>query len=209
MVNTCDVCGKDANCRTIGKVSICEDCFSDLEMIRNYDKAMIDKYVKEDGMPYATEEGREFMLQQISYRINDIREKELLERKKREQEKLRKTEQERIANFICTTTPSIEGYEIVEYLGVISGEASMGTGFFSDLNAAGSDFFGTPASGYNSKLGRAKQKAINQMCMNAVQIGATAIVGVDIDILNTSSNIFLACANGTAVITRKKTNYTP
>lgn len=102
-------------------------------------------------------------------------------------------------NLIVTTTNSIEGYVITSYIGIVSGESAIGTGFLSEFSAAMSDLTGTDSSAYSSKLGAAKNAAISRMRQNALKLGADAIVGIDLDVMNTNSNMFIACANGTAV----------
>lgn len=121
-----------------------------------------------------------------------------------EQLEKRRKLQEKKKKMILTTTNLIEGYEIISYLGIVSGEYALGTGFLSELNSSTADFFGTESGAFSSKLGLAKSNSIARMRDNALQFGADAVVGVDIDILNTNSNVFIACANGTAVKIRKK-----
>jgi len=103
--------------------------------------------------------------------------------------------------FILTSTNNIEGERITKYLGIVSGEISIGTGFLSEFKAGVADFFGAYAGAYSNKLGEAKAVAVNVMKKKAEEMGATAVVGIDIDIMTTDANIFIVCANGTAVIT--------
>ena len=102
-----------------------------------------------------------------------------------------------------TTTPTIDGYYITQYLGIVSGEAAIPSDFFTEIDANISVFWGVNATGYSSKVGESKVVAVNKMKNNALAIGATAVVGVDIDIMNTNANNFITSANGTAVITEK------
>lgn len=107
-------------------------------------------------------------------------------------------------SFIITTSPFIEGYEIVKYLGIVSGEASIGTGIFAEFHAGVADFFGTDSGAYSSKIGKSKALALGAMRNNAKKIGANAVIAVDIDIMSTDANMFITCANGTAVEIKKR-----
>ena len=117
---------------------------------------------------------------------------------------IEKALKEKESSFILTTTSIIEGYEISDYLGIVSAESSIGTGFFTELTAQNADFWGFRAGMYESKLSIAKQRAIRLMEMNAIHMGANALIGIDIDIMNTTRNIFLVVATGTAVVANKR-----
>jgi uncharacterized protein YbjQ (UPF0145 family) len=83
--------------------------------------------------------------------------------------------------MIITTTPSIQGKEIREYLGVVMGEAIMGANVFKDLFASISDIIGGRAGAYEQELRKARKIAIEEMSVEARELGGNAIVGVDID----------------------------
>ena len=108
-------------------------------------------------------------------------------------------------SFIETTGFTVEGYDIENYLGIISGEVIMGTGFLSELSAGLNDLFGTVSNTMTSKLTEAKKRALEELKQNCLNVGANAVIGVDIDISTIGQNMILACANGTAVIIKKKT----
>lgn len=108
--------------------------------------------------------------------------------------------EERSANFIMTTTNLIEGKRIEKYIGIVSGEAALGTGVFSELCASTADFFGVGSEAFADKLSEVKAEAISRLKRNALLIGATGVVGVDINLLITNANMIIACANGTAVV---------
>ncbi|GEM_PF-87174 len=200
----CEICGKEKNCRTLSRAIICEECFSDLQKIRDGNAEVIDRYLLPSTLAQASARGKEYFLETIAEKEKNIEKldkaKERAVENAKKDEELRKSEASRIKNFIMTTTPNIEGYEIIKYLGIVSGEYSMGTGLFAELDAGISDFLGGSAGAYSSKLGKAKIKATNIMAQNALKMGANAVVGIDIDIMTTNANIFIVCANGTAVI---------
>ena len=103
------------------------------------------------------------------------------------------------AKFKATTGYNFEGYRIVEYLGIKSGEVVLGTGFLSEFTAGIGDLFGTTSETMAGKFTQAKEAAIKRLKDNCLSVNANAVIGVDLDISVMSSNMIMACANGTAV----------
>ena len=104
--------------------------------------------------------------------------------------------------MIITTTPSIEGKTIVKYLGIVSSETVVGANIFRDLFASIRDIVGGRAASYEGVLRRAKESALKELQENAVEIGANAIVGIDLDYETVGSNgsMLMVSASGTAVV---------
>ncbi|MBQ3009521.1 MAG: heavy metal-binding domain-containing protein [Oscillospiraceae bacterium] len=104
--------------------------------------------------------------------------------------------------MIITTTPTIEGKPIKEYKGVVFGEVISGIDFVRDFAAGLTNFFGGRSGSYEEELTSARASAMNEMERRAVQMGANAIVGVDIDyeVLGQGGNMIMVTASGTAVI---------
>lgn len=104
--------------------------------------------------------------------------------------------------MIITTTPSIEGKKIVNYLGIVSSEAVVGANIFRDLFASIRDIVGGRTSSYEGVLRRAKESALREIQENAKEMGANAIVGIDLDYETVGSNgsMLMVSASGTAVI---------
>ncbi len=125
--------------------------------------------------------------------------KEKLKEKQETHEKLKKQEDDRIKNFITVSAHILDGYKITKYMGIVHGEAALGTGAFSEMNASISDFFGSNSTGFQSKLASAQNMAISVMKENAIRNGADGIIAVDIDLNVLSNNMILVSANGTAV----------
>ena len=103
--------------------------------------------------------------------------------------------------MITTTTPSIEGKQITEYLGIVFGEVISGVDFVKDFTAGLSNFFGGRSGTYEEELIRAREQAMNEMQQRAYQMGADAVVGVDIDyeVLGSNNGMLMVTASGTAV----------
>ena len=104
--------------------------------------------------------------------------------------------------MIVTTTPSIEGKRIIEYKGIVFGEVISGVNFIKDFAAGLSNFFGGRSASYEDELIRARENAIREMEQRAHDLGANAVVGVDIDyeVLGANNGMLMVTASGTAVV---------
>ena len=103
--------------------------------------------------------------------------------------------------MIVTTTPSVEGRKINQYLGIVTGEAIMGANLFKDLFASVRDIVGGRSAAYERELIRAKEIAMQEMQERAAELGADAIVGIDLDyeVLGQAGSMLMVSASGTAV----------
>lgn len=104
--------------------------------------------------------------------------------------------------MIVTTTPNIEGHRITSYLGIVTGEAIVGANVFRDLFAQVRDIVGGRAGAYEHTLAAARQTAIDEMIASAKKLGATAVVGIDLDyeVLGAENGMLMVSASGTAVV---------
>lgn len=103
--------------------------------------------------------------------------------------------------MIVTTTPSIEGRQIGSYKGIVTGEAILGANIFRDLFASVRDIVGGRSAAYEQELGKARRTALSEMEDAARELGADAIVGVDLD-YEVINNMLMVSASGTAVSLR-------
>ncbi len=105
--------------------------------------------------------------------------------------------------MLLTTTPTIQGAEIAEYFGIVTGEAILGANIFKDLFAGIRDIVGGRSAAYEEELRRARDTAIDEMAMEAEALGANAVVGVDLDYetiqVARAGNMLMVSASGTAV----------
>ena len=103
--------------------------------------------------------------------------------------------------MIITTTPSIEGKNIEEYVGIVMGEAIIGANILKDIFAAVRDVVGGRAGAYEDALRTARQEALREMSNQAAELGANAVVGVDIDyeVLGKAGSMLMVTSAGTAV----------
>ena len=103
--------------------------------------------------------------------------------------------------MIVTTTPSIEGKSIKEYKGIVVGEVISGVDFIKDFTAGLTNFFGGRSQSYEGELIEARESALQEMQQRAFNLGANAVVGVDIDyeVLGSANNMLMVTVSGTAV----------
>ena len=104
--------------------------------------------------------------------------------------------------MIVTTTDSVEGRPVSTYLGIVTGEAVMGTNVFRDFFAGIRDIVGGRSGSYEKELKNAKDLAISEMMEEAEALGADAIVSVDLDyehLGGEGKSMLMVSANGTAV----------
>ena len=101
--------------------------------------------------------------------------------------------------MLITTTPNLEGMLIVCYLNIVYGEVIMATDVGQDFMAGFSNFFGGRSGVYEEALAEARQNAIEEMKKRAEDMGANAIVGVDVD-YESHAQMLIVIASGTAVV---------
>ena len=102
--------------------------------------------------------------------------------------------------MIQTTTPSVEGRTIAEYLGVVTGEAILGANIVKDLFAGIRDIVGGRSGAYEEELRRAREIAMEELAAEATARGADAVVGIDLDYETVGNgSMLMVTASGTAV----------
>lgn len=107
--------------------------------------------------------------------------------------------------MISVTTPTLENGVIVEYKGLVTGEVVAGINFIKDFGASIRNIVGGRSQGYEEEIVKARIEAVREMEMRAEQMGANAVVGVDID-YETFGNagMLIVSASGTAVVVKNK-----
>jgi len=103
--------------------------------------------------------------------------------------------------MILSTTPSIEGRPIAEYLGIVTGEAILGANIFKDLFAGIRDIVGGRSGAYEQELAKARTIAMQEIGAAGAALGADAIVGIDLDYetVGQGGSMLMVTASGTAV----------
>lgn len=103
--------------------------------------------------------------------------------------------------IIISTTPTLEGRPVRDYLGVVTGEVIVGANIFKDLFAGIRDIVGGRAGAYESTLRDARNEAFKELRGEAERLGADAVVGVDIDyeVVGQGGSMLMVSVSGTAV----------
>ncbi|MEJ5242540.1 MAG: heavy metal-binding domain-containing protein [Desulfomicrobiaceae bacterium] len=103
--------------------------------------------------------------------------------------------------MILTTTPTVEGSTITTYHGIVTGEAILGANIFRDLFASIRDIVGGRAASYEKELDKARRIALEELREKARQLGANAVVGIDIDYetVGAKGSMLMVSVSGTAV----------
>ena len=103
--------------------------------------------------------------------------------------------------MIHSTTPTLEGKTISQYLGVVTGEAILGANIVKDIFAGITDIIGGRAGAYEKELQKARVIAFEEMDEQANNLGANAIVGIDLDYETVGSgSMLMVTVSGTAVV---------
>lgn len=106
--------------------------------------------------------------------------------------------------MIHSTTPTLEGQTVTRYYGVVTGEAILGANIFKDFFAGIRDIVGGRSAAYEKELQKAREIAFEEMSQKAVDLGANAIVGIDIDYetVGTQGGMLMVSVSGTAVLVK-------
>lgn len=103
--------------------------------------------------------------------------------------------------IIVSTTPTLEGYPIQDYLGIVTGEVIVGANLFRDLFANIRDIVGGRSGSYERILADAREQAISELQAECAARGGNAVVGVDLDyeVIGDTGSMLMVSASGTAV----------
>ncbi|MBF1436563.1 MAG: heavy metal-binding domain-containing protein [Prevotella micans] len=103
--------------------------------------------------------------------------------------------------MLLTTTPTIQGQEIKEYLGIVTGETIIGANFMKDFLAGIRDIIGGRSSSYEKVLREGKETSLKELEERAQQMGANAVVGIDLDYetVGAQGSMLMVTCSGTAV----------
>ena len=104
--------------------------------------------------------------------------------------------------MLVTTTPTVEGRRITTYCGIVTGEAILGANVFKDIFATVRDIVGGRSATYERELQQARAIALQEIEERAQELGANAIVGVDLDyeVLGQANGMLMVSVSGTAVV---------
>jgi uncharacterized protein YbjQ (UPF0145 family) len=103
--------------------------------------------------------------------------------------------------MLTTTTNTLQGHEINEYLGIVTGEAIIGANIFKDFFASITDIIGGRSGSYERSLKKAQNIALEELERRAEDMGANAVIAIDIDYetIGEKASMLMVTASGTAV----------
>ena len=103
--------------------------------------------------------------------------------------------------MILTTTNTLETHQVKEYLGIVTGETIIGANIFKDFFAGIRDIVGGRSGSYEKVLREAKDTALKEMKDQAQSLGASAVIGIDLDYetVGPKGGMLMVTASGTAV----------
>ena len=103
--------------------------------------------------------------------------------------------------MLVTTTNQLEGKKIDQYYGIVVGEAVMGANVFKDVLASIRDIVGGRSGAYEDELTKARKIAFTELSEEARQLGANAVIGIDIDyqVIGQSNSMLMVSISGTAI----------
>jgi uncharacterized protein YbjQ (UPF0145 family) len=104
--------------------------------------------------------------------------------------------------MLMSTTSALDGKPVSRYLGIVTGEAIIGANVFRDMFAAVRDIVGGRSATYEKALAEARDAALSEMQKRAEQMGANAIIGIDLDyeVLGQANGMLMVSCSGTAVV---------
>ena len=103
--------------------------------------------------------------------------------------------------MILSTTNTIEGKPVNDYLGIVTGETIIGANIFKDFFASIRDIVGGRSGSYERVLREAKDTALKEMKEETIKLNANAVIGIDLDYETVGKNggMLMVTASGTAV----------
>lgn len=109
--------------------------------------------------------------------------------------------------MLLTTTSTVDGRHVKQYLGIVTGEAILGANIFKDFFAGIRDIVGGRSAAYEGELRKARDIALQEMQAQASQMGANGIIGVDLDYetvsVGSGGGMLMVSTSGTAVVLEK------
>ena len=205
MSEKCICCGKKVGLLNGSHLNnqVCDNCYfpvggyitvieenNDLKLINENREQLINKI---QTLPY-TSIGKEYIINYTDLIIT--KKKNVFETKEKYNQLVKKLK--------ITTTNSIKGFDIKNYLGIISKSTFLGIGVFEFGDIGQSVLHGTESDTFSDKLEQAKNSSVNKIIDEAINQGGNAIIGVTFDYISFGSDMISVVANGTVVQIEKQ-----
>lgn len=105
--------------------------------------------------------------------------------------------------MLTTTTDTVQGYSVQQYLGIVTAEVVYGTNVFKDFFAGIRDAIGGRTGSYERVFEKGQLEAVRELEKRAEKLGANGVVGIEIDTgtinVDNKGVLLLITATGTAV----------
>jgi uncharacterized protein YbjQ (UPF0145 family) len=101
--------------------------------------------------------------------------------------------------MMMTTTSTVQGHEVEQYISIVSSEVILGANVVRDFMAGITDILGGRSGAYESKLSEGREEALRELEVRAKAVGANAVIGVDLDFETLRDGMMMVIATGTAV----------
>jgi uncharacterized protein YbjQ (UPF0145 family) len=105
--------------------------------------------------------------------------------------------------MLVTTSTHLEGYKIIEHLGVVRGIIVRSRNIFANIAGGLQTLVGGNISVYTNLCERTRQDAYDQLIEHAQNKGANAIINMRYDANEIMQGVTEVLAYGTAVIVEK------
>lgn len=110
----------------------------------------------------------------------------------------------RADNLVISTTSQIDDRPVLEYLGIVSGEAVMSTALTAERRPGSRRQLRPTAAALEQRVRDTRCQAIATMVQEAGKLGATAIIAVDISYTTVrrpgDGEMLIITASGTVVV---------
>ncbi len=115
-------------------------------------------------------------------------------------------DEEDSTGFMIVTTPTVPGYRITKVFGVVTGLTPRTRGILGKFVAGFESMFGGEVTAFTSELEKARMDSIRRVRNKALNLGANAVVGLDMETsdLGLQLGVVVISATGTAVIIEKE-----
>lgn len=187
MAMKCSICGNSKRGRVVAGISMCDDCFGKIQLLRNSDQEAISFFANEENLSAATPEARKYIehtMEAQALRTEPVDNQERVEE---------------IESIMTTTTHSFTNYTILSSHGIVSGIFVLGTGLLSEISSGISDILGVQSVAFRDKVAEAEDFARFEMKKEAYKLGCNGIVGVYLNFVQFWGNMIGVVMYGTAV----------
>ena len=112
------------------------------------------------------------------------------------------TQKEAAINSITLTTETAPNLKIIKRIEIVTAECAFGMNIFKDLFAGVRDIVGGRSEAVQKTMRDSRKTALYELKKEAYEVGANAVVGVDLDYveLSNAGSMVMRVASGTAVV---------